>query len=264
MTDKNNKIDDEDIIKAVSRRKYHEKDVIVTYTAGEKSKSKSDSSDRDPKQILLDLEDLENKLDERNENIVKEILDGISDEDVVEIIKGDYVTPKKNKDLEESNQSEFSELVESFVEARFEGEGNIIRNVCLLSSISKNNRKYLDEAMEDIVALADGVKVFADHEIADGKGKVRSVRDLIGKILHPHKVNEKIYGNFEVLENHKDWIFAIAKQMPENIGMSIVAKGKMHPERDSEGREQVESVKSLTSIDLVTSPATTSGLYESK
>lgn len=169
---------------------------------------------------------------------------------------------KKEKDLRESID------IEDFFEGTFiEGTVcqnlNLIKGICLINRVSKNNRIYLDEALKDIVKLADGIKVNLDHLSRDVNGKARSVKDLIGKIINPRQINGGVFGDLEVLKS-QDWIFAIATQMPEMAGMSIVAKGKISDEPDSQGRQQVESVTQLTSIDLVSNPATTKGLFENK
>ncbi|NVM56008.1 MAG: hypothetical protein HWN66_20085 [Candidatus Helarchaeota archaeon] len=167
----------------------------------------------------------------------------------------------KIKEIKESVETEFTEMIQSFGEAKF--SGNTIKNIAIINKISKNNRIYSNEALENIVDLVnDGIKVFADHKSKDSNGVARSVRDLIGRVTNSHKDNGLIRGDLEVLENHKDWVFAIAKQMPEVCGMSIVASGRISAERDSEGREQVESVTRLKSVDLVSEPATTFSMFE--
>lgn len=178
-----------------------------------------------------------------------------------EIAKQKNITTKV-KDLKESVQTDLVEMIQGFGEAKF--SGNTIKNVAIINRISKNNRIYSDRALETIVNLADGIKVFCDHEIENTAGKNRSVRDLIGRVLRPHKSNGSVYADLEVLENCKEWIFALATQMPETVGMSIRAVGSISPEKDSQGREQVESIARLKSVDLVSEPATTLSLFEEK
>lgn len=168
---------------------------------------------------------------------------------------------KKEKDLQESVDIE--DIFEgTFIEGTCYPNQNLIKGICLINRVSRNNRVYLDEALNDIVKLADGIKCNLDHLSRDVNGKARSVKDIIGKIINPRQVNGGVFGDLSVLKSQKDWIFAIAEQMPELAGMSIVAKGRISDERDSQGREQVESVSILTSIDLVSNPATTKGLFE--
>lgn len=204
------------------------------------------------------------EIQEKNKNDL-----GLSDEDtqflkdnpqlLLEIFKN--APSKKKKDLQES--ADIEDIFEgTFIEGTVYPNQNLIKGVCLINRVSKNNRVYLDEALNDIVKLADGIKVNLDHLSRDANGKARSVKDLIGKIVRPRQVNGGVFGDLEVLKNQKDFVFALATQMPELAGMSIVAKGKISDEKDSQGRQQVESVTQLTSIDLVSNPATTKGLFE--
>lgn len=255
MTDKD-KIDDNDIVNIIKKRGLENRTSIV------KKKDDGVIDTIGKKDVAKIMQDLDKTVEEKSKDMDCEIL---VEKD--EFGKTKFVIREKVKD----NEKEFSEAVgtelielteATFQDARFEEEDNVIRNVCLLSSLSKNNRKYLDKAMNDVTGLASGVKVFADHP---KRGEtVRSVREIIGQIENPHRSGKKIYGNLRVLSSHKDWVFALAREMPNIAGMSILAKGKMHPERDSQGRTQVESVSMLKSIDLVSEPATTQGMYEQK
>ena len=256
MADKN-KIDDDDIVNIIKKRGLEDTPSVVK----KRDDGVISTIGKDKKDVAQMIADLDKKIKEKADDLSCEIL---VEKD--EFGKAKFIIKEKvkdnDRDFEEAVGTEFSELTEAFAEARFEEGDNVIRNVCLLSSISKNNRKYLDKALDDVTGLAGGVKVFADHP---KRGEtVRSVREIIGAIEHPHRTGGKIYGNLRVLSSHKDWVFALAKEMPNIAGMSILAKGKMHPERDEQGREQVESVSILKSIDLVSEPASTSGLYENK
>lgn len=184
--------------------------------------------------------------------------------EIFSIVAGkDTKTKIKEKDLQESVDIE--DIFEgSFIEGTVYPNQNLIKGVCLINRVSKNNRVYLDEALNDIVRLSNGIKVNLDHLSRDVNGRARSVKDIIGKIINPRQVNGGVFGDLSVLKSQKDWIFAIAEQMPELAGMSIVAKGRISDEPDSQGRQQVESVTQLSSIDLVSNPATTKGLFENE
>ena len=146
-------------------------------------------------------------------------------------------------------------------EAFLDKESLIIKNVVLLGAISKNNRVYSPNAMQEAVDLYNGVKAFANHPpLNDNKKNLRDIRDLIGKFIFPKFEDNKIKADLKLLTNAK-WVMEIAENMPETVGFShnvlgIVAK--------KDGREIVESIKSVKSVDLVTDPATTSSMFESK
>lgn len=248
MSDKNENDLFNKIIKRFKRKVWGGNSVVSTV---EHPKSDKPTEKKTPAQMIADLDDA---VKTKQKDMPCDIF---IERDEYGKVK--FILKEKDENLEEALGTEFEELTEAFTEAKYDEDDNLIRNVCLLSSISKNNRKYLDEALNNVVSLADGVKIFCDHP---KRGEaVRSVKDVIGAIESPHRTDGKIYGNLRVLSSHKNWIFALAKETPNLVGMSIVARGRISPERDSEGREQVESVKSLSSIDLVSEPATTSGLY---
>ena len=231
-----------------------DKDIKKKKLSGIPKRDSAVISQRGKKDVAQMIKDLDKEVEEKQKDLPVNIL---IERD--EFGKVKFILKEKSKDLEEAAGIEFSEITEAFTEAIFEKTDNTIRNICLLSSFSRNNRVYTDKALNNIVELARGVKVFADHPVKEEK--VRSIRDLIGKIEHPRKIDNKVYGDLKILSN-QDWVFSIAEQMPSLVGMSIVARGKIHPERDSQGREQVESVLALKSIDLVSEPASTSGLFE--
>jgi len=136
----------------------------------------------------------------------------------------------------------------------------VIKDVCLLSKVSKNNRVYSDLALRTVAEKMDGMKVFLNHP--DIGEKYRKVEKLLGRIKNPYKQEDKIYGELHLLK-HQDFILNIARQMPEiGIGFSIVGKGKT--EKLSDGRENVVDVTDLSSVDIVASPATTQNLFNGK
>lgn len=158
------------------------------------------------------------------------------------------------------------ELTESFDggkplrEATIDRDSNIIRNICLLSPVSKNNRIYTPQGIANSVRLFEGAKAFANHPRRSERGEVRDVRDLIGKYLNIRLEDGKLKGDLEVLESHKSWVFPLAEQAPELVGLSINAQGKVFRRGE---REVVESITLVRSVDLVSEPAATLNLFES-
>ena len=158
------------------------------------------------------------------------------------------------------------ELTESFDggkplrEATVDRDSNIIRNICLLSPVSKNNRIYTPQGIANSVRLFEGAKAFANHPRRSERGEVRDVRDLIGKYLNIRAEDGKLRGDLEVLESHKSWVFPLAEQAPELVGLSINAQGKVFRRGE---QEVVESITLVRSVDLVSEPAATLNLFES-
>lgn len=148
--------------------------------------------------------------------------------------------------------------------------GNIIHNVKLLGSVSRNKRTYSEQAMKDAVALYEHVAVYFDHptksELRDRSG-VRSVRDLAGKVLNPRRGPGEIRGDVQMIDipengsvNPKTFLTALVEQMPDLAGFSHRAQGKV---KRGENGDVVESLSHVDALELVTEPATSNGLFES-
>lgn len=158
------------------------------------------------------------------------------------------------------------ELMESFDEgkplreATIDRNSDIIRNICILSPASKNNRVYSPQAIASSAKLFEGAKAFANHPKRSERGEVRDVRDLIGKYCNIRVEDGKLKGDLEVLESHKSWVFPLAEQAPDLVGLSINAQGKVFRKGE---REVVDSITSVRSVDLVSEPAATISLFES-
>jgi hypothetical protein len=146
-----------------------------------------------------------------------------------------------------------------FSEANIDRDNNIIRNICLLTSESRNGREYLPQAIEQAAALFEGVKAFANHPRKSERGEVRDVRDLIGKCKNVRYSQGKLMADLFILESHSGWIFPLATQTPELVGISINAQGKI---RKVNGKDVVEEIVEVRSVDLVSEPAATKNLFE--
>ena len=148
--------------------------------------------------------------------------------------------------------------------------GNIIHNVKLLGSISRNKRRYSDQAMKDAVRLYENAPAFFDHptksELRERDG-VRKVRDLAGKILNPRRAPGEVRGDIQMIDvpengsvNPKTWLTALVEQMPDMAGFSHRAQGVL---KKGEDGDVVESLSDVFALELVTEPATSNGLFES-
>lgn len=156
-----------------------------------------------------------------------------------------------------------------FSEATVDADAGIIRGVKALGRISANGRVYSERAMQDAVRLYDGVKVYLDHpterESRERQG-VRSVRDLVGELRQPRLAESGagVRGDLHLLdpsstEGRK--VLAVATRMPRAMGHSHRAWGPTS--RQDDGTDVVEGLERVASLDLVSDPATTRGLYES-
>ena len=156
-------------------------------------------------------------------------------------------------------------LGEVFKRVDLDRNAGVLRDVTILSRTSLNGHRYSDAGLEDAVKKFNGVRFYIDHptkrELSDRRG-VRSMRDLAGKIVNTRKVGEQVRADIHLLNKAdvRELVFAIA-EMPEVAGNSIRATG--FGQKDGTGQFVVDGFKGVTSVDLVTTPAGTRGLFES-
>ena len=145
-------------------------------------------------------------------------------------------------------------------EATINKEKRLIEKVVLLSAESANNRTYTEDCLTKSVNLLEGAKCYADH---DKSGDTRGVRDLIGIYRDVVYEANKVKGTLHLLDDGSEMsnkVLAIIEQMPELVGNSISARGRYHRE---DGKDIIEELTKVNSVDIVTDPATTSSLFES-
>lgn len=166
--------------------------------------------------------------------------------------------------------SETQELHEQTVETGAFSEAEVgdgvLNGVVILGKHSQNGRIYPTSTMKEAREKYRGVGFFTDHPKKSDlkeRGGVRSVHDIAGKVRNPRVVGDQLKGDVELLdaEPQKSFVTALAAQLPEKVGMSHRAQGRVRVKED--GTQVVESISAVDSVDLVTEPASTSGLFES-
>ena len=165
--------------------------------------------------------------------------------------------------LTKLNENINTQLNGCFAEVSF-AERGLLKNVALVGLVSQNNRRYAVEALRNGYEKYEGAKVFLDHPSeANQRSGGRSVRDLAGSIENARFDGQKIRGDIQLLSNDAGrLVYDIATSQPHIAGMSHNILGSYH--RDAETGEQViDSVEKVTSVDVVTEPATNNGFYES-
>lgn len=156
-------------------------------------------------------------------------------------------------------------MISSFTEAVFDKTSAIptIKNVVLLGAESKNSREYTGDAMIGAVSLYEGVKAFINHpSLEEEKLGRRDIRNLAGKYVNVKMLEGKIRGDFVGLPNNANTLLYmnIAENMPDLAGNSHNAVGKW---KSVNGKQIVEQILKVNSVDLVAEPATTKGMFES-
>lgn len=154
---------------------------------------------------------------------------------------------------------------ETFTESAFSApreidEANhVIKGVKVLGGESRNGRRYSDAAMMRAPGLYEGVNVNIDHP--DQAGKTRGVMESVGVLKNVRYEKAGLFADFHYLESHPHTktIIERAKRFPNNFGLSHNAEGKA---TRKDGKLIVESIDRVRSVDLVTNPATVTGLFE--
>lgn len=145
--------------------------------------------------------------------------------------------------------------------AKIDKLAGVLRRVKILGRTSANGRIYTTEAMHQAAKLYEGAKVNLDHDKRDSQPD-RSVADRLGVLRNVVVEQTGVFGDLHLLMAHPlaAMIIEAAEKMPETLGLSHNAEGKVRQEED---HVVVESVHRVHSVDLVQTPATVAGLFES-
>ncbi len=146
-------------------------------------------------------------------------------------------------------------------EAELDEENLIIRGTTILGPVSLNNRRYPAAVQEAAIPLFEGAKAYADHDPPNSI-EARKMRDFIGKHMNVRVVDGKMRSDLHLSENETvtNYILPNAKKFPDAIGNSIVARVIL--ERAKDGVDVATKIVRVRSVDMVTEPGTTNGLFE--
>lgn len=144
-------------------------------------------------------------------------------------------------------------------------DGNVIRGAKLLGLNSRNNRRYESKALDAAKKLYEDRKVYVNHPKREDAGVDRNWNDWAGVIENvQYRKDDGLYGDIRLRQESSYFkgIVEVANdpKFRKNCGLSHVAEGESHYDGDT---EIIESIKEVFSVDLVTDPATTAGLFES-
>lgn len=150
-------------------------------------------------------------------------------------------------------------------EAALDRDERVIRGTVLITAESVNGpggkRTYTEKALRQIAAMAEGLPAFVNHVPAAEAFKPRDVKDLIGrhKGVRYDAAHQRVVSDLHVLEHQAPWVFALAEDMADVVGNSLVSRGLVRAEGDA---EIVEEIVAVRSGDLVSDPGATRGLFE--
>ncbi len=142
-------------------------------------------------------------------------------------------------------------------------EAGVIKGVKIIGRESKNNRTYSPKALEQARGMYEDVRVNIDHSSNRDASAERSISEGFGVIKNPVLRDDGVYGDLHYLTSHQDAAIVLetAKRFPGKLGMSHVAEGDG---TNRDGKFVVEEITEVFSVDIVQSPATTAGLFESE
>jgi hypothetical protein len=137
----------------------------------------------------------------------------------------------------------------------------IIRGVKILSSKSRNGRRYLQEAMEKARPRYEKSKVYLDH-IDPKATKRRKTDERWGQLQDVRCTEDGLYGDLHYLKSHRctESILESIERF-EDAGLSHDAGGKV---RQENGEDVVYEIAEVYSVDFVQNPATNSNLFEER
>ncbi|MDP2899139.1 MAG: hypothetical protein Q8Q12_21590 [bacterium] len=145
---------------------------------------------------------------------------------------------------------------------RVDRERGIVENVALFKPKSSHKRDYSPRAVGEIFEHLKSAKVYLDHTRSTEDEESRDPSNLLGITENPHFEGDTIFGNVRVNRGNKKFdLLEAAASVPDAIGMSTSSTGM---KRWQGGREFVESLTRFFSIDVVSTPATTTNLLEYK
>ena len=144
---------------------------------------------------------------------------------------------------------------------RVDREAGLIEGVRILGPDSKNGRKYSPRAMAEAARLYEGAPVNVDHPATERKD--RPLAEAFGWIRNVRQEPDGVYGDLHYLKSHPqaELVAEAAERNPNRIGLSHHAEGTV---RMDGSRVIVETVERVHSVDLVQTPATNAGLFESE
>lgn len=147
---------------------------------------------------------------------------------------------------------------------RINRELSVIEGTTLIGAHSKNGtkgRRYSSAALKKIASMAEGLPGYLNHVAPELAFKPRDVKDIAvrHRNVRYDPTTETVRSDMHVAPHHADLVFGLAETFGDHIGNSLVSKGLVTMEGDT---EVVQDVVALRSADIVSDPASTRGLFE--
>lgn len=153
------------------------------------------------------------------------------------------------------------DVVRNTSSLRVDRDAGVIHGVKVLGLESANGRRYTPEAVRQAARLYEGVPVNIDHP-SDGQGAAARECDArFGQLRNVQVRADGLYADLHYLKAHPlaERICEAAERMPDAFGLSHNAEGRGEQE---DGVLVIREIADVHSVDLVSDPATTQGLFE--
>lgn len=145
---------------------------------------------------------------------------------------------------------------------RIDRQAGIIFGAKLLGRMSENNREYTEEALRGALQLYEGAPVYIDHvpSVKEAR-RVRNQGEHWGEVRNVRLAPDGLYGDIHYLRHHPRTaeILERAERFPRFVACSHSAVGASVRRG---GRDVIDEIVKVRSVDLVTQPATTKSLFE--
>ena len=141
-------------------------------------------------------------------------------------------------------------------------DAGVIRSVKILGRESKNGRTYSDKALNEAARQYEGCDVNVNHPDRSKPNSERRIEDGIGWLESVRVERDGVYGDLHYLKEHPSagLVVEAAERKSNRFGLSHNAQGTV---TKVNGKNVVESIDRVLSVDLVQNPATNAGLFES-
>lgn len=140
----------------------------------------------------------------------------------------------------------------------------IVHGVKINSPVSENGRYYdPQKALKPATPLYEGAKVFINHEDNGSPWSGREVQSVMGRFRGVSFHEDGHRGDFHIRPSWRHMIDDIEHD-PTLFGMSHSIDCEVENDPDAQGREVITKINKVHSVDLVATPATTKGMFESR
>lgn len=142
-------------------------------------------------------------------------------------------------------------------------EASIVRDCKVIGFTSRNGRKFRTEAIQAAAALYEGKVVYLDHPELKDVTKTRGVRDRNGVLKNARYVDGAgVFADWHFNPKHTatEALLHEVENNSSTLGFSHNARYRYG--KPDAGVDVVEAIVAVRSVDLVTEPATTNGMFE--